>query len=223
MSTGYKKIKNMAYRGRLASTGFSDYLFATMMLFILDIGGNGGRRAFTMYRKCGVKNFSVIRTPSAGDIGLWNVDAYLQKHSGAGRRAPYLMLDRGIYKGIVQRYVILTTKRPPSLTGGLIPCLRARVPARARAFSRAGTARSRSRRRVCSQSLRVSFPASLSISLYVARRRRAPAQRGGARFRRRPRRCSSFPMTRRPKRARRGGGTSAWASTTSTRSPGRTR
>ena len=110
----------MACRGRLNTTGFSDFLFANVMLFILDVGGNGGRRAYCMYRKCAVKNFAVIRTATNEDLGLWNVDAYLQKHSGAGRRAPYLMLDRGIYKGVVRRFTLLTTKRPASMAMGSV-------------------------------------------------------------------------------------------------------
>ena len=52
------------------------------------------------------------------DIGLWNVDAFVQKHTGSGRRAPYFILDKWDNEGVVQRWRLLKSRRGSDKTPG---------------------------------------------------------------------------------------------------------
>ena len=52
------------------------------MLFMIDIGYNGGRRSYSMYRKAEWKNFARCYE-GQNALGIWNVDAFIQKHTAA--------------------------------------------------------------------------------------------------------------------------------------------
>ena len=112
------KIPEMAYRGHLESTTpYSDWLFAQTMLFIIDIGYSGGRRSYSEYRLSEWNNFADV-VFEGKDIGLWNVDAFVQKHTGSGRRAPYFILDKWDNEGVVQRWRLLKSRRGSDKTPG---------------------------------------------------------------------------------------------------------
>ena len=112
------KIKDMAQRGSKDSyKPFSDWIHCQQQLFMIDIGSNGGRRAFTGYRKATIDSIAACYWDGR-PLGLWNVDAYIQKHSGHSRRAPYFILDAGVNTGCVRRFELLKSKRGKHLSTG---------------------------------------------------------------------------------------------------------
>lgn len=123
----------MPYRGRslpkpgetegklFTSSGFSDYLYYSEMLHIIDIGGSGGKRGHQDYDKLAHTNFAeVVDRPSRRDVGIWHCDAFVKKNSGRGfKRAPYLILDRGVTLGCTERYRLIKSRRDSSWPTGV--------------------------------------------------------------------------------------------------------
>ena len=130
----YEKVEDLPYRGRdppkpgdehgklFTSTGFSDYLYYSGQLYLIDVAGNGGKRGTQDFDKCATTNFATV-TDMVGhrDVGLWHADAFVKKNSGRGfKRAPYLILDRGINLGCTDRYRLLRSRRDPSWGKGVV-------------------------------------------------------------------------------------------------------
>ena len=65
-------------------------------------------------------NFDII-TDVSDKIGLWNIDAFVKKNTGRGyKRAPHIILDRGVNQGVVSRYELAKSKRNPDWSNGTV-------------------------------------------------------------------------------------------------------
>ena len=119
MRNKYAKDTDLAVRGKLTSTtGYSDWLWAQQQLFMIDIGFNGGRRAFKEFRFCSWHNFAPVYWPTGKALGLWNVEGFVQKTTSAGARSPFFILDAGVNFGVVRRFLTLKSNRGTGLTDG---------------------------------------------------------------------------------------------------------
>jgi hypothetical protein len=129
-ANGYQKKKgDKGIPGRKLQncSGFNDYLHCIQQLFMIDIGFNGGQRAYTGYRMSSINNFAAVYHPVTNrPLGVWNVDAFIQKHTGANaegvmQRSPYVMLDGGVNVGSVERFEQLCSHRcPKKLSAGTV-------------------------------------------------------------------------------------------------------
>ena len=113
---GYAKDYDIPYRAynengeEYKSTGWSDYVYYSQMLFVIDLGSNAGRRGDQDYDKLATTNFAPIvdrDSERQEAVGLWNVDAFVKKNSGRGfKRAPHIILNRGVNIGVNERCVL---------------------------------------------------------------------------------------------------------------------
>ena len=87
--------KHPSYRTNKKTTGFADYVYASMCLFSIILGSNLGCRARQDYEKLPTWGFKIV-TNNSSRIGLWVLEAFVKKHNGSGkRRCPTFILDLG--------------------------------------------------------------------------------------------------------------------------------
>ena len=116
----YEKNTYAPHRGELQTSGFSDYLYFEEMAFAIDVGSNAGQRGVEDYAKLAHTNFAPI-VDKTDELGLWNVDAFVKQHTGRGfKRAPHIILDRGVNQGVVARYKLLKSRRNPTWSNGIV-------------------------------------------------------------------------------------------------------
>ena len=119
----YAKNTTVPHRGELDTSGFSDYLWFTAQLLAIDIGSNGGHRT-GCYAKMASTNFEVVaEAVGKRPFGMWNADAFVKKCSGRGfKRAPHLIFDRGVNRGVIRRFKLLTDphRRKPEWDKGIV-------------------------------------------------------------------------------------------------------
>ena len=116
----YEKNTFAPQRGELQTSGFSDYLYFEEMHFAIDVGSNAGQRGVEDYAKLAHNNFAEI-VDKTDELGLWNVDAFVKKNTGRGwKRAPHIILDRGVNQGVVARYKLLKSRRNSTWPKGIV-------------------------------------------------------------------------------------------------------
>ena len=119
----YAKNTTVPHRGELDTSGFSDYLWFTAQFLAIDIGPKGGHRT-GCYAKMASTNFEVVaEAVGKRPFGMWNADVFVKKCSGRGfKRAPHLIFDRGVNRGVVRRFKLLTdpSRRKPEWDKGIV-------------------------------------------------------------------------------------------------------
>ena len=131
--SNYLKQADLVHRGKMDSTGFSDYLWSVQQLFLIDIGSNGGHRC-QAFRSMAMSDFAPVFSSSMQPLLLWNVEACVQKHSSAGRAAPHPIVDAGVNEGVIKRYQLLCSHRAPTLSAEPRRVDGVKVPGPARAM-----------------------------------------------------------------------------------------
>ena len=86
----------------LQDVDYADYVDLMRMLLSVIVGWNGGKRAIKDYETMCTDDFYQV-----GKIGLWVCEKGVHKATLALnrdliRRSPYLILDHGLIKGIIE-------------------------------------------------------------------------------------------------------------------------